>query len=263
MFKTIAPDVVAILMLWVFVSNNEISDFVKKDDYYQKLGKKKSRRVESSPNGIKLRDGDDDDDDDDDDGRYDMADYGYTADKESWEKDGYEVRKCGYRCQVNIWIDENGFTDHLFAWFAIGATMSFLYTIQNWLWVLWSWFGWLPSWLKFWIEHVVSNFNWAAYGYGFYALISAALHDESWTAWMGFVLYSWLASSFYYGEWRLGTDAIRWLDNDYHVDPYLYPSVLYLVGFLKHEDKPVVEVIENDPSAEEDATIDMDDFIEF
>jgi len=39
--------------------------------------------------------------------------------------------------------------------------------------------------------------------------------------------------------------------------------VLYLVGFLKHETKPEFEVMENDPSAEEDATIDADDFINF
>ena len=203
MFKTIAPDVVALLMLWVFVSNNTITEFVYKDNYYHKQSSKK-RRVESSHNGIKLRDGNGDDSDDD---------YGYDNDKETWQNDGYRVQKCGYRCQINLWIKENGFTDHLFAWFAIGATMSFLYTIQNWLWVFWSWFGWLPSWLKFWIEHVVSNFNWAAYGYGFYVLIAAAVNDESWTAWLGFVMYSWLASSFFYGEWRLGTDAIRWLDH--------------------------------------------------
>ena len=36
LFKTIAPDVIAILMLWVFVSNNEISEFVYKDNYYIK-----------------------------------------------------------------------------------------------------------------------------------------------------------------------------------------------------------------------------------
>ena len=240
MFKTIAPDVVAALMLWVFISNNEIKEFVYKENYWHKY-EKKSNKVESSRStGIKLR--------------ADKYGYGYDNDKDSWEADGWVVYKCGYRCQINLWIDENGFSDHMFAWFAIGATMGFLYTIQNWLWVLWSWFGWLPRWLKFWIEHVVSNFNWAAYGYGFYVLIAAAINDETWTAWMGFILYAWLASSFYYGEWRLGTDAIRWIDfgigKDYYIDPYLYPSILYLVGFLKHEEKPEFEVIENDPSAD-------------
>ena len=122
----------------------------------------------------------------------------------------------------------------MFAWFTIGTAFSILYSVQNLLWILHAWFGWLQSWLAFYIEHFVSNFNWFVYAYGYYIIIAAAFNDESWQAWVGLIAYLSIASMFVYGEWRLGTDAIRYLDNSYYLDPYMYPSILYLIGFLKH-----------------------------
>ena len=57
---------------------------------------------------------------------------------------------------------------------------------------------------------------------------------------MGCISYLVIASMFIWGEYRLGTDAIRYLDNDYYLDPYLLPSVLYLVGFEHHIERPEI-----------------------
>ena len=58
---------------------------------------------------------------------------------------------------------------------------------------------------------------------------------------------------FSYGEWRLGTDAIRFLDNDYYADPRLYPSLLYLFGIMDHEEQPEeIHFNHNDPTLHQD-----------
>jgi len=59
--------------------------------------------------------------------------------------------------------------------------------------------------------------------------------------------FAWMFS---FGEWRLGTDAIRYLDENYYADTRLYPSMLYLLGFMDHEYKPENEEFESDPSAD-------------
>ncbi len=227
-------------MLTVFYAYNDISTFEYKKDYYHKYELKATanaaKKLESSHPKLQYS--------------YPVYDGGKRGgDKDSygdknkatvWVNDGWVVYKCGYKCQADLWLDENGFTDHLFAWFTIGAGFSSLYGMQNFLWILYTWFGWLPSWLAFWIQHVISNFNWAVYGYGYYALIAAAFHDESWNAWIGCILYLVMASMFVWGEYRLGTDAIRFLDNDYYLDPYLLPSILYVVGFEHHIERPEI-----------------------
>ena len=64
---------------------------------------------------------------------------------------------------------------------------------------------------------------------------------------------------FSYGEWRLGTDAIRFLraadDKHYWMDPRLYPSLLYMFGLLKHEEEQATEKFENDDSIDQDIII--------
>ena len=264
LFKTIVPDLTAALMLTVFYAYNDVSTLEYKKDYYHKYELKNSanaaKKLESSHPMLQ-----------DHKSPYSVYDsgkrgggkdsYGYKDKATVWINDGWVVYRCGYKCQFDLWLEENGFTDHLFAWFSIGAAFSSLYGMQNFLWILYSWFGWLPSWLAFWIQHIISNFNWAVYGYGYYALIAAAFHDESWTAWIGCLSYLVMASMFIWGEYRLGTDAIRFLDNDYYLDPYLLPSILYLVGFEHHIERPEImddasheNELGEDENAQEDQT---------
>lgn len=57
------------------------------------------------------------------------------------------------------------------------------------------------------------------------------------------------------GEWRLGTDAIRYLNNNYYADPRLLPSLLYLFGILDHEEWPESQTYESDPEADYDEDV--------
>ena len=68
-------------------------------------------------------------------------------------------------------------------------------------------------------------------------MIVGAVDDATWQSYMGLVLYIGFAWMFSYGEWRLGTDAIRYLDHGYWWDPRLYPSFLYLFGIMDHVEK--------------------------
>ena len=51
------------------------------------------------------------------------------------------------------------------------------------------------------------------------------------------MVYIYLAYEFSDAEWRLGTDALRYIDSTYYSDPHLYPSLLYLIGAKDHEKK--------------------------
>ena len=68
-------------------------------------------------------------------------------------------------------------------------------------------------------------------------MIVAILDDSSWQAYVGGGLYLFFAYIFVYSEWRLGTDALRYINSNYYSDPYLYPSMLYLFGIMDHENK--------------------------
>jgi len=146
--------------------------------------------------------------------------------------------KKGYTRQLRDWWKQYGFSQHNWAWFVIAAACDFLYSWQMGLFLIWKLFDWLPSWQKFYIEHIVSNLNWAVYGVGLWQMIVAVIDDNSWQAYVGLFLYCNFAWMFSYGEWRLGTDALRYLDNDYYADKRLYPSLLYLFGLMDHEDQP-------------------------
>ena len=102
----------------------------------------------------------------------------------------------------------------------------------------WGLFGWLTSWQKFYLEHIVSNFNYMVYGVGMWQIIVAVLDDSTWQSYLGLVLYMFHVWSFWAGEWRLGTDALRALDKNYYADPRFYPSMLYLFGLKDHDHFP-------------------------
>ena len=48
-----------------------------------------------------------------------------------------------------------------------------------------------------------------------------------------YFLWAMITSAIFYS---FGTDAIRYLNNDYWADPYLIPSFLYSWGFAQHKD---------------------------
>jgi len=62
--------------------------------------------------------------------------------------------------------------------------------------------------------------------------------------------------SFAMGEYLLGTDAIRYLNNNYYADEHLLPSLFYIFGLVEHEEWPESEKYESDPDAEDDMVID-------
>jgi hypothetical protein len=143
-------------------------------------------------------------------------------------------KKKGYQQQFQDWWKANGFSQHNLAWFLIAGAYNSLWDAYFTLYFIWKLFGWLPSWQKFYLEHIVSNFNWATYGFGLWQMIVAVLDDSSWQSYVGLFFYLVGAYMFAFGEWRLGTDAIRHLDNGYWADARLYPSILYLFGIMDH-----------------------------
>lgn len=147
-------------------------------------------------------------------------------------------RKKGYRQQFEDWWKANGFSQHNLAWFLVAGAYNSLWDAYFTLYFIWKLFGWLPSWQKFYLEHIISNFNWATYGFGLWVMIVAVLDDSSWQAYVGLFFYLVGAYMFAYGEWRLGTDALRHLDNGYWADARLYPSLIYLFGIMDHTSWP-------------------------
>ena len=88
---------------------------------------------------------------------------------------------------------------------------------------------------KFIIEHVLSNFNWMVYLTSATLLVvSIGMDFKKWQAWLSTALYTFLGYLFWDADRKHGTEAIRYLDNGYWGDPYLYPSLFYMVGWLKH-----------------------------
>ena len=151
---------------------------------------------------------------------------------------GTPIRKRGYMTQIKEWWKQNKFSQHNWAWLVIAFGFDWLWAPQFFLYLIFVLFGWLPAWQKFYIEHIVSNFNWALYGVGLWQMIVGAADDATWQSYMGLAVYIGFAWMFSYYEWRMGTKAIRYLDNEYYWDKRLYPSFLYLFGILDHVEKP-------------------------
>ena len=57
-------------------------------------------------------------------------------------------------------------------------------------------------------------------------------------------------------EYDYGTQAIRYLNNDYYADEKLLPSIFYLLGLAEHQEKVKYE-FESDPSVIDDLPIDQ------
>ena len=96
-------------------------------------------------------------------------------------------------------------------------------------------FGWFEWGIKFYIEHILSNLMWMIYPYGIVRLFLSIFDKAYLWSYVSFVFHVWLVYIFASLEVYYGTDAIRWLDNDYYADPYLKPSLFYLLGLAKHE----------------------------
>ena len=90
-------------------------------------------------------------------------------------------------------------------------------------------------------------------------MIVAVIDENTYQSYIGTAFYMYLTWIGFYGDWRLGTDAIRYLDNDYYADPRLYPSLFYLFGIMSHEYWEEEQNFENDPTAEEDVIIENED----
>ena len=109
-----------------------------------------------------------------------------------------------------------------------------LYDWHAFFFIVYKLFGWFGGAQKFYIEHIISNLNWPFYIFGTWWMIVAVIDDNTWNSYLGLFLWLNFAWMFSYGEFRLGTDAIRYLDNNYWMDPRLLPSMLYIFGLLEH-----------------------------
>ena len=82
----------------------------------------------------------------------------------------------------------------------------------------------------FWLEHVVSNFEWVIYGYVIYRLIDASYHWFDVLSYILSMVTLWAAVTFFFG---MGT--IKFLRPDYpYLDGNLYPSIFFLLGISDH-----------------------------
>ena len=153
------------------------------------------------------------------------------------------------------WWEEMGFSVLTTAWTDVVLASHVLL----WIWLsmmfgTFMWQGWFPVQLAFYIEHILSNFNWLVVFLSANALFVAALEQNDMGSWISFVGYSIIGYLFLGLEYEYGTEAIRYLNNDYYKDPYLLPSILYLLGFRKHKvtDSPTFD----QPSVIDDIPID-------
>ena len=101
----------------------------------------------------------------------------------------------------------------------------------------------------FWLNLIISNFEWVIYGYGTYLLVMASV---SW-GWVFFYLF--MAVIFWFLSWLFfGMGAINFLDPDYpYLDGNLIPSFLYL--FIDHEFPMELDVDWSSLEEEEDSEI--------
>ena len=108
--------------------------------------------------------------------------------------------------------------------------------------------GILPGIAVFWLEHIISNFEWVIYGYGTYLLIAASV------AWGWVFFYLTMALLFWFmGRTFFGMSAINYLDPDYpYLDSNLIPSFLYL--FVDHDQSYPFEDVDWSKYLEEENT---------
>ena len=109
---------------------------------------------------------------------------------------------------------------------------------------MFMWNGWFQTLNVFYIEHIISNFNWFAYFMGVNVFTAIALLDGGTAEWLTLVGYFFASVIFFNVEHNSGTDAIRYFDNSYYADEKLNPSLLYIFGILKHEPTPEEFVFE-------------------
>ena len=138
LFKLVVPDLTASLMFWYAYDETKVKDWEYK-------------KIESS--------------------NFMASDFfEFLSMNEKKEKE-----KKGYYGQFKDWWDTNNFTQHNWAWFHVAAAMTFLYNGHFFLWFIWAAWGWAPTWLEFYIEHIISNLNWGTYGYGLWHMVYAVV----------------------------------------------------------------------------------------
>lgn len=86
-------------------------------------------------------------------------------------------------------------------------------------------------------------------------LLIAGYKQSDAQSWFSFLGYSIVAYTMFKAEYNYGTQAIRYLNNDYYIDEKLLPSVLYVIGFANHVEKVDTDY-ESDSSQAEDVPID-------
>ena len=118
------------------------------------------------------------------------------------------------------------------------------------------WQGWFQKWYAFYIEHIISNFNWLVYFMSANTLLLTAGTENDFLSWLSFFGYSIFAFGLWKAEYEYGTQAIRYLNNDYYMDEHLVPSIFYLLGLAEHQEQVKFD-FESDPSQVDDLPIDQ------
>ena len=145
------------------------------------------------------------------------------------------------------------------AWITVSEDMSVGWSWFVILFGIYQWRGSLDTWLVFWIEHVISNFGWFLYLNSVGSLFAAALEQNDILSWLSFLGFGWFAYWAWSVEYALGTNAIRYLKPDYYSDPYLLPSILYIIGVREHQitTSNEYEIDTHDTSQDDDIIIDQ------
>ena len=169
----------------------------------------------------------------------------YEADTDTYDDDYH----------LETWLEDQDVTETTMAWLEVAGPASVVYMPMTTLFAFFFALGVFDKSLKFWIEHVVSNLNWIIYVAGILIMYQAALVELSPYGWLSAVGYFLFAFFSYRNDYFFGTQAIRYLDNEYYSDPYLVPSVLYLFGLRSHKESELKQT-KSDPSHVDDKPID-------
>lgn len=169
----------------------------------------------------------------------------------------YEADTDTYTEDVDLydWLETQDLSETLMRWFEISSALTTIYLPMTLLFGLFLGLGVGVSPLIFWIEHILSNLNWVVYLTGMVVLYEAALIDRNAYGWWSVAGYFLFAFFSLRNDYFFGTQAIRYLDNEYYSDPYLVPSALYLFGLRSHKESEIKKT-ESDPTHVDDTPID-------
>ena len=80
-----------------------------------------------------------------------------------------------YSDAYDRWWNENGFPDLAKGWVEVTEYHFSLYWFPTFMFGMFMWQGWFQKWFAFYVEHIISNFNWMVYFGSANALLASAV----------------------------------------------------------------------------------------